>query len=49
MKRFHAINSVTAGEKHVAVTGPNTESGMDDLKNKLGHDLVTMAIEKCAV
>jgi hypothetical protein len=40
---------LTAGEEHVVVTGPNTESGMDDPKNKWGRNLMTMPIEKCAV
>jgi hypothetical protein len=49
VKRSSANNSVTAVEKHVVVTGPNTEIGMDDPKNKWGHNLMMMPIEKCAV
>jgi hypothetical protein len=49
VKWSRAINSVTAGEEHVVVTGPNTESWMDGPKNKWGHNFMTMPVETCAV
>jgi hypothetical protein len=35
--------------RNVVVSGHNTEIGMYDPKNKWGHNIMKMPIEKCAV